>query len=77
MMALSAVLGTTAALVGLWVSWSWLVPTGAALVLAITAQFVLVWILQSRRNVHAGFKAVQSRLFKSSNAQKISEAVAR
>ncbi len=77
MMALSAVLGTLAALVGLWVSWSWSVPTGAALVLAITAEFILVWIFQSLHAVRTSLKTIQKRLTKSINAKKKSEAVAR
>lgn len=77
MMALSAMLGTLAALVGLWVSWSWSVPTGAALVLAITAEFILVWILQSLHAVRTSLKTIQKRLTKSINAKKKSEAVAR
>ncbi|WP_311519981.1 anchored repeat-type ABC transporter permease subunit [uncultured Actinomyces sp.] len=59
MMALSAMLGTLAALVGLWVSWSWSVPTGAALVLAITAEFILVWIFQSLHAVRTSLKTIQ------------------
>ena len=77
MMALSAMLGTLAALVGLWVSWSWSVPTGAALVLAITAEFILVWIFQSFHAVRPSLKTIQKRLTKSINAKKKSEAVAR
>lgn len=77
MMALSAMLGTLAALVGLWVSWSWSVPTGAALVLAITAEFILVWIFQSLHAVRTSLKTIQKRLPKSINAKKKSEAVAR
>ena len=77
MMALSAMLGTLAALVGLWVSWSWSVPTGAALVLAITAEFILVWIFQSLRAVRTSLKTIQKRLTKSINAKKKTEAVAR
>ncbi|MDK7144145.1 anchored repeat-type ABC transporter permease subunit [Gleimia europaea] len=77
MMALSAMLGTLAALVGLWVSWSWSVPTGAALVLAITAEFILVWIFQSLHAVRTSLKTIQKRLAKSINAKKKSEAVAR
>lgn len=77
MMALSAMLGTLAALVGLWVSWSWSVPTGAALVLAITAEFILVWIFQSLHAVRTSLKTIQKRLTKSINAKKKSEAVAR
>ena len=77
MMALSAMLGTLAALVGLWVSWSWSVPTGAAMVLAITAEFILVWIFQSLHAVRTSLKTIQKRLTKSINAKKKSEAVAR
>ncbi|MDO5035114.1 MAG: anchored repeat-type ABC transporter permease subunit [Actinomycetaceae bacterium] len=47
MMSLSAALGVFAAFVGLWISWAQSVPTGAALVLAITGQFILVWIWKS------------------------------
>ncbi|KGF01425.1 anchored repeat-type ABC transporter permease subunit [Actinomyces sp. S4-C9] len=77
MMALSAMLGTLAALVGLWASWSWSVPTGAALVLAITAEFILVWIFQSLHAVRTSLKTIQKRLTKSINVKKKSEAVAR
>lgn len=64
MMALSALLGTIAAFVGLWVSWSWSLPTGAALVLAITAQFILVWLAQSMRSLRAFPVLLQSNLFR-------------
>jgi manganese/iron transport system permease protein len=43
MMALAPALGAAAALVGLYVSWSWDVPTGGTIVLVLSAFFVLAW----------------------------------
>lgn len=61
MMVVSALLGSAAAFVGLWVSWSWSIPTGAAVVLVITAEFILVWFWQSRLGVPAVLSSFKKR----------------
>lgn len=43
MMALAPVIGAVSAFVGLYLSWSWDVPTGGTIVLVLTAVFLLVW----------------------------------
>jgi manganese/iron transport system permease protein len=44
MMALAPALGAAAALIGLYVSWSWDIPTGGTIVLVLSAFFVLAWL---------------------------------
>lgn len=53
MMALAPVLGGLAALVGLYVSWSWDLPTGGTIVLVLTAVFLAAWFLAPRNGVLA------------------------
>lgn len=43
MMLLGPALGATGALIGLYLSWSWALPTGGTIVLVLTAFFLLVW----------------------------------
>ena len=53
MMALSPAIGALAALVGLYVSWSWDYPTGGTVVLVLTAFFLLAWCLAPRQGLIA------------------------
>lgn len=55
MMALSAALGALGSLLGLYLSWAPDLPTGAAIVLTVTAAFLAVWLspVRSRPKVTA------------------------
>jgi manganese/iron transport system permease protein len=53
MMLLSPVIGALAACVGLYVSWSWDYPTGATIVLVLTAFFLLAWCFAPRQGAIA------------------------
>jgi manganese/iron transport system permease protein len=56
MMALAPALGAGAALVGLYVSWSWDVPTGGTIVLVLSAFFVLAWLFAPKHGWIARFR---------------------
>jgi manganese/iron transport system permease protein len=49
MMLLAPVVGGLSALVGLYLSWSWDLPTGGTIVLVLTAVFLLAWLLSPRQ----------------------------
>ena len=51
MMALAPAIGALSALVGLYVSWSWDLPTGGTVVLVLTAAFLLGWTLGPRHGL--------------------------
>jgi len=51
MMALAPVLGMLAAVLGLYVSWSWDFPVGGTVVLVLAACFLLAWLLAPRHGV--------------------------
>ena len=51
MMFLSPLIGGTAALAGLYVSWSWDLPTGGTIVLVLTAAFLLSWFFAPRQGL--------------------------
>ncbi|MFC5929647.1 anchored repeat-type ABC transporter permease subunit [Cryobacterium melibiosiphilum] len=53
MMLLAPVIGAASALVGLYVSWSWDLPTGGTIVLVLTAAFLLAWVFAPRHGVLA------------------------
>lgn len=53
MMALAPLIGGAAALVGLYVSWSWDFPTGGTIVLVLTAAFLLTWFLSPKQGLLA------------------------
>lgn len=53
MMLLAPGIGALAALVGLYVSWSWDYPTGATIVLVLTAGFLGAWVLAPRHGALA------------------------
>lgn len=45
MMVLAPIIGAASALLGLYISWSWDLPTGGTTVLVLTAVFLLTWAL--------------------------------
>lgn len=51
MMAISPVIGGLGALVGLYVSWGWDLPTGGTIVLVLTVVFLLTWFLSPRQGI--------------------------
>jgi manganese/iron transport system permease protein len=51
MMLLAPIIGGLSALAGLWVSWTWDLPTGGAVVLVLTAVFLVAWLLSPRQGV--------------------------
>jgi len=53
MMTLAPVIGGLSALVGLYMSWSWDLPTGGTIVLVLTAVFLVSWILAPRHGLLA------------------------
>ena len=53
MMILSPMLGASGGLVGLYLSWALDVPTGATIVLVLTACFVLAWVFAPRHGLLA------------------------
>jgi manganese/iron transport system permease protein len=57
MMIVSPVIGGGSAVLGLYVSWSWALPTGGTIVLVLTAAFLLAWFLAPRQGAIA--KAIQ------------------
>lgn len=57
MMVLSPVIGAVGAVLGVYVSWSWDLPTGGTIVLVLTAAFLLAWALGPRRGVLARRRA--------------------
>ncbi len=71
MMALAPVIGGLSALVGVYVSWSWDLPTGGTIVLTLTAVFLAAWFgsphqgllgraLERRRRVSPGIAEVSA-----------------
>jgi manganese/iron transport system permease protein len=53
MMLLSPAIGGAGAIVGLYLSWSWDLPTGGTIVLVLTAGFLLAWFLGPRQGLLA------------------------
>lgn len=53
MMALAPIIGGLAAVVGLYISWSWDYPAGGTIVLVLTAAFVGAWLLAPRHGLLA------------------------
>ena len=53
MMLLSPAIGGVGAFVGLYLSWSWDIPTGGTIVLVLTAAFLLAWFLAPRQGLLA------------------------
>ncbi|MER7281979.1 anchored repeat-type ABC transporter permease subunit [Dactylosporangium sp. NPDC000244] len=57
MMAIAPAVGAGCALAGLYVSWSWDLPTGGTIVLVLTAAFLTAWFLAPRRGLLARRRA--------------------
>lgn len=55
MMIISPAIGSLGAFLGIWASWAWDVPTGAMIVLILTAIFILVWLFAPKRGVVTGW----------------------
>jgi manganese/iron transport system permease protein len=53
MMAIAPAAGAGSALVGLYISWSWDLPTGGTIVLVLTAAFLIAWFFAPRRGLVA------------------------
>ena len=51
MMATAPVVGFISAFIGIYLSWVYDVPTGAAIVLVATCLFILAWLFAPRRGV--------------------------
>ncbi len=51
MMVLGPVIGGVAAVIGLYLSWSWALPTGGTIVLVLTALFLVAWMFSPRQGV--------------------------
>jgi manganese/iron transport system permease protein len=51
MMALAPVIGGLGALLGIYVSWSWDLPTGGTIVLLLSATFLAAWLLSPRHGL--------------------------
>ncbi|MDV6239619.1 anchored repeat-type ABC transporter permease subunit [Trueperella bernardiae] len=47
MMLIAPAIGSAGAFFGIWASWVWDLPTGAAIVLILTAAFALVWAVRA------------------------------
>lgn len=56
MMILSPVIGGLSALLGLYLSWSWDLPTGGTIVLVLTVAFLLAWFLAPRQGLIAAWR---------------------
>ncbi|SNS60641.1 manganese/iron transport system permease protein [Micrococcales bacterium KH10] len=51
MMVLAPLIGGLSALIGVYISWSWDLPTGGTIVLVLTAAFLLAWFFAPRQGV--------------------------
>lgn len=51
MMVASLLIGGLCAVLGLYISWSWDLPTGATIVLILAAVFILAWIISPSRGL--------------------------
>ncbi|AFV90542.1 Anchored repeat-type ABC transporter, permease subunit [Acidipropionibacterium acidipropionici ATCC 4875] len=51
MMVASPLIGGLCAVLGLYISWSWDLPTGATIVLILAAVFILTWIISPSRGL--------------------------
>lgn len=55
MMALGPVIGGVSAFFGIYLSWAFAIPTGAAIVVVISAVFILVWLFSFRHGYVTGW----------------------
>lgn len=75
MMALAPTIGGLSALVGVYVSWSWDLPTGGTIVLVLTAAFLLAFFLSPRQGLLA--RIAERRADRSSHAALAASGAAR
>lgn len=61
MMFLSPLVGGLSALVGLYLSWSWDLPTGGTIVLVLTVAFLLAWFFAPRQGLVFRARPARSR----------------
>lgn len=61
MMAIAPVLGALSALIGLYVSWSWDLPTGGTIVLVLTVIFLSAWFFAPRNGLIARSRRAGAR----------------
>lgn len=61
MMVLSAAIGAVASVVGVYLSWAWDIPTGATIVLVVTACFLLAFFGSSVRSLFSTPRAARPR----------------
>jgi len=61
MMLLGPIIGALSALVGLYVSWSWALPTGGTIVLVLTAAFLTAWTLSPRHGLRGRTRRARRR----------------
>ncbi|MCI2956661.1 anchored repeat-type ABC transporter permease subunit [Agromyces atrinae] len=74
MMTLAPIIGGASALIGLYVSWSWDVPTGGTIVLVLTAAFLAAWFFAPRNGLIA--RSVRGRRAADSASREASEETA-
>ena len=55
MMCIAAAFGVAGSVAGVWLAWSYDSPTGATIVLAVTAIFALSWLFAPKRGALAGW----------------------
>ena len=55
MMCIAAAFGVAGSVMGVWLAWSYDSPTGATIVLAVTAIFALSWLFAPKRGALAGW----------------------
>lgn len=55
MMTLAPIIGGISALLGVYISWSWDLPTGGTIVLVLTAAFLTAWFLSPRHGLLTRF----------------------
>ncbi|MGV9182082.1 anchored repeat-type ABC transporter permease subunit [Arcanobacterium canis] len=56
MMLIGPAVGALSAFIGIWLSWAWDLPSGAAIVLVATVIFILVWTCAPRRGLLASIR---------------------
>lgn len=55
MMAIAPIIGATSAFIGMYISWSWNLPTGGTIVLVLTTVFLVAWFAAPRHGLVARF----------------------
>jgi manganese/iron transport system permease protein len=75
MMLLAPVIGAVSALVGLYVSWSWDLPTGGTIVLVLTVAFLAAWGFAPRHGL-IGKRLLRRRQRETTRSRRLTVAVA-